>query len=83
MAIPSVSPARTKNTSRMQRFLDYSGKDGKTALIIASINGYEDIVRKLLEYGANANIIDLQGKTALDYAVLHRHQSIVQLLQDA
>jgi ankyrin repeat protein len=39
-----------------------------TDLMVASMNGHTDIVRMLLERGANPGLKDSQGKTAIDYA---------------
>ena len=40
----------------------------RTALQFASINGHTDIVQLLLEKGANINAIDIDGRTALQFA---------------
>jgi hypothetical protein len=42
---------------------------GRTALMVATINGHKDIIELLRHYGADASsIMDKFGKTALDYA---------------
>ena len=42
---------------------------GITALIIAVQKGFSDIVQQLLEYGADPNIGDRRGSTAIHSAV--------------
>jgi ankyrin repeat protein len=39
-----------------------------TDLMVASMNGYAEIVKLLLEKGGNPSLKDNEGKTALDYA---------------
>lgn len=41
---------------------------GRTALHIAAAKGKPDVVRILLEAGANPNAVDAHGKKAVDYA---------------
>ena len=47
-------------------------------LILASINGHTDIVRMLVEKGADLNVKDNRGQTAADKA---KNQEIKQILQ--
>jgi ankyrin repeat protein len=51
--------------------------DGKTALIVAAEYQRLDIVRVLLDHGANRGIQDSAGKTALDYAEMTRDNADV------
>jgi hypothetical protein len=46
--------------------------DGKTALFRAAIFGYADVVRVLIEHGADPAAVGADGKTALDVAVAAR-----------
>jgi hypothetical protein len=43
-------------------------KRGRTALIVASKDGYREVVQILLAYGADVNGRDKKGNTALDWA---------------
>ena len=46
----------------------------------ATLMGYADLVRMLLDRGAYVNLIDVKGETALHYAAYKSHKQIVQLL---
>lgn len=48
--------------------INHQGNEGQTALMIAASCGNRDLVKLLLEYGANTKIIDMSRKKAIDYA---------------
>lgn len=50
------------------------------ALHAASRQNHLRIVRLLLEYGADPNILDYKERTALDYAIYKKHLEIAELL---
>ena len=50
----------------------------KTALMISSGKGYLPIVQLLLDSGADINLVDIEGRTALMYAV--KHSAILRIL---
>jgi len=59
----------------MQMLLDYGAEVNATfatlettALMTSSFHGHSQIVRMLLDHGANAKAVDTQGSTALGYA---------------
>lgn len=52
-------------------------KYAKTALMEASINGHLDIVKILLNSGADINLEDWDGRTALMFPALNGHKDIV------
>ena len=55
--------------------------DGSTSLMIASINGYIDVAKKIIARGVDVNVQDKNDKqTALMLASLHDHPEIVELL---
>jgi len=61
--------------------IDYIPNDeGQTPLMVASENGYTEIVQLLLEKGADVNAETNDGKTALMYAAAKGRTEIVQLL---
>lgn len=57
-------------------------QDGRTALMYASFNGYTDIVRFLLEHGADVDLSDYLGRTALLFASSGAFPETVKLLLD-
>ena len=57
--------------------------EGATALGIAAKNGQDDIVRLLLENGADPNIKSRTGITPLYAACLYGHTEIVRMLLDS
>lgn len=56
--------------------------DGLAPLHRASWNGWDGIVRMLLQHGAEVNIKSRDGSTALHYAVAAAHDDVAQLLLD-
>ncbi|KAH0569068.1 hypothetical protein KQX54_021776 [Cotesia glomerata] len=51
-----------------------------TPLHLAASNGYEEIVKTLLDRGADVNALNSRGKTPLDLAADSKHFSIVELI---
>ena len=60
--------------------IDEKGSDGATPLIWAASQGHTDVVKILLNKGANPLIEDDHGKTALVHALLKNHLQSAQLL---
>ena len=56
-------------------------KDGKTALMWASCNGHEAVVRLLIEKGADVNAKNNNGWTALMRASDNGNEAVVRLLK--
>ena len=50
-------------------------------LMAAAYKGDVQLVKLLLEYGANPNLKDNQGRTALDMAIKKQQQEVIDLLQ--
>ncbi|KAL4235906.1 KN motif and ankyrin repeat domain [Mactra antiquata] len=57
-----------------------AAKDGQTALMFAVRQGRTDMVKILLDTGADTNIQDDEGSTALMCAAEHGHTEIVKML---
>ena len=63
--------------------MNATDEDNTTALISASEAGETEVVRLLLENGADMNMKDDDEYTALDWAVEFGHTSVVELLEKA
>ena len=60
--------------------LDHQTKHGFTALMAAAHKGHVGIAENLLLAGADTQITDTNGRTALDWSLLSKHPEITQLL---
>ena len=56
---------------------------GRTALIIAAVEGHLEIVRMLVEAGSDLNIVDAEGSTALSLARSYGNLDVAALLAEA
>jgi len=52
-----------------------------TPLMLASIHGYVEIVEELLKHSAKVGITNIEGRTALDYAMLRQNFQIAEILR--
>lgn len=66
----------------MKTFRMYSPMEFGTALHYASKRGNEQLVRFLLERGAETSIKDSVGKTALQYAQERNHSTVITLFEE-
>jgi uncharacterized protein len=53
---------------------------GRTPLMGAAVNGHLDLVKLLVNYGANIKAMDKDGKTATNWAQEMNHTEIVSFL---
>ncbi|KAK2764809.1 NACHT and ankyrin domain-containing protein [Colletotrichum kahawae] len=60
--------------------INTTNKEGRTALMLASLNGHEAVARLLIEKGADINTQSNGGWTALMWASLKGHEAVAQLL---
>ena len=63
--------------------LNIQNKNGYTALMIATMNGNEKLVRQLLLAKANTEITDRKGKTAINHAEERGFTTIVKMINSA
>uniref|UniRef100_A0A8C9XAB3 Ankyrin repeat and FYVE domain containing 1 n=1 Tax=Sander lucioperca TaxID=283035 RepID=A0A8C9XAB3_SANLU len=59
---------------------DEEARDGQTPLHLASSWGLEEVVQCLLEFGANVNAQDAEGRSPIHAAISNQHNVIIQLL---
>ena len=57
--------------------------DGRTGLMLATVQGHVELVQTLLEAGAQSNLRDNLGGSALMEACKHGHEHLVQVLRKA
>jgi ankyrin repeat protein len=55
--------------------------EGFTALMTAAAEGQVEVVRRLLDHGADRSIEDTDGDTALTFARQNGHSEVVELLE--
>ena len=50
--------------------------------MLAAMNGHLDAVRVLVDFGANPNLRDILGNTALEYSTKRGHPKVEAYLRD-
>jgi len=76
---PGREPQKVEAPQKVEQ-VEESTDELNQAFFAAVENGLEDEVMRLISQGADVNVKDAQGKTALFYAVKHSHKNIVELL---
>ncbi len=82
---PLFVAARNGDLDRLSYFLAHRdinsvNQDGKSALHVASEAGQLEIVSFLLKLGASRDLLDYDGRSALNYAKLSGNKALVELL---
>ncbi len=87
---PIMNAVRCGDTETVQYLLSKGVKidfvdsiNGRTPLHWASIKGYQDICRMLIESGGDMNAKDAQGRSALAYADKYGHKRISDMIASA
>lgn len=57
------------------------GHEAWTPLMFAASEGHIEVVKKILEYNPDLSHRELDGETALDFAVQRKHADVIELLQ--
>jgi ankyrin repeat protein len=63
--------------------IDHATLDGKTPLMLATIHGNCNTVRRLLQLGADPDLVDRKGNSALHYAAMQRNYAAAKRLMGA
>ena len=80
-----LTAAETGDYNLVESFLalgfdpNATNNDGSTALMGATLNGHNRVIKLLLKYNANPLIINHVGYSAQDYAVIQERGKIVNL----
>eukprot|EP00952_Eustigmatos_sp_NYUAD-ZCMA_P014347 56000-Eustigmatos_ZCMA.PRE.1 len=69
------------NTAFDRVCFDATHDEGWTAMHLACYQDLPDVVRQLLEAGADPTMRTTDGRTALDIAVGNQHEDCVRVLQ--
>ena len=62
--------------------MNFKTERNRSPLILAARKGHKDVVKLLLDRGAEPNMADQYGGTPLHFAALEGHKDVVQLLLD-
>ena len=78
------TPTRSRSCSPTGAEVNVTdGDEGYTALMFAAAEGHADIVQMLLDQGADPNLRDIDGESALKFATDQNHQGVIAVLQKA
>lgn len=61
--------------------VNHQNKEGQTALMFAALFGREEVFKKLIKLGANRDLKDSEGRTALSLAEGQWNQMMVSLIK--
>jgi ankyrin repeat protein len=72
-----------ENPEKQLQFINRTGKKGWTALHLAAFNGHIEIIRLLLQHGADLNAKDNQKWTPIHYSVFQGSIPVLKVLLEA
>lgn len=82
LAASSSSPAGLEFLVLMGEDINSGDSSGETVLMFSAKGSNKDMVGKILELGADKNLKDNHGNTALSLAIEYGHDEIAELLVD-
>ncbi len=72
---------QTTLVEKTQCGVNHQNHAGQTALMMASLFGREDIIKLLLEHGADPQLTDYHGNTATKLAQAKRLSRVVEMIK--
>lgn len=75
--------ASAADNSPVDSPIDSKDKHGQTALMLAAMKGHTEVVRLLVQNGADLNVTAKYNLSALMLAVINNHTEIVRILVQA
>lgn len=79
----AISVFKTAKAKYEGMDLNLKNWNGETALMAAAANGYSDMVRALLDAGADPKLKNNDGKTAAQIAKKGKHKDVAKMLKNA
>lgn len=77
------SALQVENLIQQGTPVDTRDNEGRTALMLAAMNGHTTTVQKLLALGANPKLVDRDGLTAAQWATQRGHTRLAELMNTA
>lgn len=69
-----------KKNNQLEKFINSLNSEGFSPLALAAAENSIDFAKRLMEEGADANLENIKGKTALDIAIDLQHQDMAKFL---
>ena len=77
------NPQQIESLVRQGTPVDARDNEGRTALMLAAMNGHTATAQKLLALGANPRLVDRDGLNAAQWAAQRGHVRLAELLEAA
>lgn len=75
------NPQQIESLVRQGTPVDARDNEGRTALMLAAMNGHTTTAQKLLALGANPRLVDREGLNAAQWAAQRGHTRLAELLE--